>query len=446
MDKKIVIIGAGPCGLGAGFRLKELGYHNFCIFEKNGYPGGLAASFQDKKGFTWDIGGHVLFSHYKYFDSVMNKILKKDSLYHEREAWVWVKGRFVPYPFQNNIRYLPKRFLWECLEGLLKAAGSEKEQSVNFQEWVKNTLGSGIARIFMLPYNFKVWAYPLKDMMSEWIAERVSVPDLKRILRNIIYERDDISWGPNNRFRFPLKGGTGAIWRSLASIIGKDKIFYRMELSSINTEKKLLVFKDGSQETYDILINTMPLDAFIKYSELKNYQKYIKYLRHTSVYVVGLVLKGQLPEKLRTKCWMYFPEDTSPFYRVTVFSNYSPHNVPDSSQYWSLMAEISSSRFKPIDENKVVERVIEGVRNTHLIRKKRDIVDTWKYYVEYGYPVPSLKRERSLKELLPELMKKSIYSRGRFGVWRYEVGNMDHCVMQGVEVVNKLILGEPETI
>ena len=67
MDKRIVIIGAGPTGLGAAYRLQELGHKNWKIYEKQGYVGGLAASFVDSQGFTWDVGGHVMFSHYKYF-------------------------------------------------------------------------------------------------------------------------------------------------------------------------------------------------------------------------------------------------------------------------------------------------------------------------------------------------------------------------------------------
>ena len=41
-------------------------------------------------------------------------------------------------------------------------------------------------------------------------------------------------------------------------------------------------------------------------------------------------------------------------------------------------------------------------------------------------------------------MDQEIHSRGRFGAWLYEIGNMDHSVMQGVECVNNLLLGEPE--
>ena len=52
MAGKIIIIGAGPSGLGAAYRLRELEYKDWQIYEKNDYVGGLSASFKDDKGFT----------------------------------------------------------------------------------------------------------------------------------------------------------------------------------------------------------------------------------------------------------------------------------------------------------------------------------------------------------------------------------------------------------
>jgi UDP-galactopyranose mutase len=43
---------------------------------------------------------------------------------------------------------------------------------------------------------------------------------------------------------------------------------------------------------------------------------------------------------------------------------------------------------------------------------------------------------------MPWLDSENVFSRGRFGAWRYEVGNMDHSVAQGVEWVNRVLLGE----
>jgi protoporphyrinogen oxidase len=141
---------------------------------------------------------------------------------------------------------------------------------------------------------------------------------------------------------------------------------------------------------------------------------------------------------------MYFPEDNCPFYRVTVFSNYSPHNVPDINTHWSLMTEVSESPHKPVNQEQLLEEVIQGALNTRLIDKREDIVSTWSCRAGYGYPTPGLHRDEALAELIPFFEERGVYSRGRFGLWKYEVSNQDHSFMQGVEVVDRLVNGLPE--
>ena len=93
---RIVIIGAGPTGLGAGYRLRELGYTNFKILESRFKVGGLASSERSPKGFTYDIGGHVLFSPYEYFDRLFDRLMGSDYQELLRESWVWMFDRFLP--------------------------------------------------------------------------------------------------------------------------------------------------------------------------------------------------------------------------------------------------------------------------------------------------------------------------------------------------------------
>src|SRR5665647_543861 len=113
---KILILGAGPCGLGAAYHLNKLGYNDWQIFDRNDYVGGLSASFVDNSGFTWDVGGHVLFSHFDYFDQAVEEALGNAYYEHQRESWVRILQSWVPYPFQNNVRHLPHDALQECLE------------------------------------------------------------------------------------------------------------------------------------------------------------------------------------------------------------------------------------------------------------------------------------------------------------------------------------------
>lgn len=448
MKHKFVIIGAGPTGLGAAYRLKELGESDFVILEQTDRVGGLATSFIDAHGFTWDIGGHVQFSHYKYFDDLMIRALGKDGwLHHNRESWVWIKDRFVPYPFQNNIRYLPEESMWKCLDGLIEInRDGHQEKPHNFSEWILRTFGKGIAEEFLFPYNFKVWAHPLTEMSYHWIGERVAVTDLKKVTKNIIFKQDDFSWGPNNQFQFPKKGGTGAIWDSLGNLIGKENIAFNSAIAEVHAKEKKIVTASGKEYEYDYLLSTIPVDLLTVM--IKGIPPEIKTnasgLKHSSAHIVGIGLKGKPNPDLKTKCWMYFPESNCPFYRVTVFSNYSYNNVPDINSQWSLMAETSESAHKPVNKDTILADTINGMLNTRLISSQEEIISQWHHRIEYGYPTPSIHRDKILNEVNPILEQHEIFSRGRFGAWKYEVSNQDHSMMQGVEWVNRMLLGIPE--
>jgi protoporphyrinogen oxidase len=440
---RIVILGGGPCGLGAAWRLAELGHDNWCLYEKNDYWGGLAASFQDTDGFWWDIGGHVLFSHYRYFDEVMDTLLGKEDgwVFHRREAWIWMQDRFVPYPLQNNIHHLPKEIYWECLQGIIDIQKNSRGKApVHFGEWVMATFGAGLSKWFLTPYNYKVWAHPLEKMDWSWVGERVAPVDLKAVLENAVFQKAAVSWGPNATFRFPLQGGTGNIWRTLASQLPSGNRHLNKTVLSVSLKDRKILFTDGTTEPYDILLNTIALTEFARLSG--SYDP--RGLRHSSTHIVGLGLKGNPPDHLATKCWMYFPEDNCPFYRATVFSNYSPHNVCDSKRQWSLMMEVSESEMKKVDSDLVVEDVIAGAINTGLVSNRSQISHTWYHLAVNGYPIPNLDRNNHLFPMLTYLEDHGVYSRGRFGAWRYEVGNMDHSFMQGVEFVNHLLAAGEE--
>ena len=450
MKTKYLIIGAGPTGLGAGYRLKELGHTDYLIVDAASKVGGLAASFEDEQGFTWDIGGHVQFSHYSYFDELMKKALGPDGwLHHERESWVWMRDRFIPYPLQNNIRHLPKDEMWKALSGLVDISKNPSAGNpAHFKDWIHRVFGPGLAEIFMEPYNFKVWAYPPEQMSYEWIGERVAITDLKAVLNNIVFDKDELSWGPNRTFQFPKTGGTGAIWEGVANLVGREKIRLNAAATSINTGSlKTITLKDGSTIQYEHLLNTMPIDRFVGMIEQApvTLKARARELKFSSSNIVGIGLQGKPPATLGKKCWMYFPEENCPFYRVTVFSNYSPKNVPNSDTHWSLMAEVSESPHRKVDSSRLIESVIDGLKATRLIDASSEVVSRWSYRAEYGYPTPSLHRNLILKEIHSFLEPLNVFSRGRFGGWKYEVSNQDHSLMQGVEWVNRIAHAIPET-
>ena len=166
MSGGTVILGAGPTGLGAAYRLAERGETDFEIFERAGQVGGLATSFTDPKGWTWDVSGHIIFSGYEYFNDFLAKVLGADGVrWIDRESWIKFEDRYVLYPFQNHLSSLPEQAMLECLVGLVESQTIDKDRAFrNFDEWVLAKFGAGVAKHFMQPYNFKVWATPLGKM------------------------------------------------------------------------------------------------------------------------------------------------------------------------------------------------------------------------------------------------------------------------------------------
>jgi protoporphyrinogen oxidase len=447
MTVDIAIIGAGPTGLGAAWQLDRLGRTDWTLVEAADTAGGLASSVVDEHGFTWDLGGHVQFSHYQYFDDLMDELLGPDGwLYHQRQSWVWVRERFVPYPFQLNLHRLPQADQDACVSGLVRVAcraGTEAGPPGNFDEWIDRSFGEGIAGLFMRPYNRKVWAYPLPSLSWHWVGDRVATVDLARVVANVAGGRDDVSWGPNNEFRFPRHGGTGAIWRALGDRLRERhpaRLRFGRRVVRADTARREFALEDGSTVRYRRLITTMPLDAFVRASDLaSSLAPTLEHLCCSSTHVIGVGLRGAPPAALAGKCWMYFPESRCPFYRVTVFSHYSPNNVPDIRRYWSLMAEVAESPARPVDGRRVADDAVDGLLAAGLIRERRSVHHVWHRRLERGYPTPSLARDAALAALLPALEARDVFSRGRFGAWKYEVSNQDHSFAQGVECVERLL-------
>lgn len=305
-------------------------------------------------------------------------------------------------------------------------------------------------------------------MQCQWLGERVAAPDLKNTTKNVILQKTAGNWGPNATFRFPARDGTGGIWTAVASTLPKGNTRYgdHGAVTSVDAEGKRVTLKDGTTIKYERLVSTMAVDALVEQMGDKELVSLSKGLFYSSTHVIGVGLRGERPERIGDKCWLYFPEDNCPFYRATIFSNYSPYNQPSKSTklptlqlgngsrrnsmqpkegpYWSIMLEVSESSMKPVDRSNLLKDCIQGLVNTEMIQPTDEIVSTYHRCFDHGYPTPSLEREGVLKKLLPALQDKDILSRGRFGSWRYEVGNQDHSFMLGVEAVDHIVNGATE--
>lgn len=450
-SKTIVILGSGPTGLGAAHRLFEVGAlkkgYKIIILDKYGKAGGLSSS-RKKDGFTWDLGGHVVFSHYKYFDYMREHLgIKFNTI--KRSAYVITKCSdgeryYVPYPLQNNINHLPLKDKRDLIKGLEEA--TRKDEYDNFDDWIMGLFGSELADFFMRPYNKKVWTVDPKEMDHKWVAERVSVPDVDVIKQKSSEEPDDDPWGPNNVFSFPERGGTGAIWRAVYDQLPSAWFKFEHEVKQIDIKSKTITVKNGDNTIeldYDSIISTLPLDDLVNMTKIDDQPCP---LRYSTVHVIGFGMDGKPPPHLKTKSWMYFPNDDAPFYRVTVFSNYSSKNVRRPGRQWSLMCEIGTpvgGESEPANQTQLIDESRIALISYGMIDNDK-VVTEFYTRLDKGYPIPTIGRDEYLDKIIPQLESNNIWSRGRFGGWKYEVSNQDHSFMQGVEAVDNIMFGDGE--
>jgi protoporphyrinogen oxidase len=445
----IVILGAGPTGLGAAYRLRERGENGFEILERSGQVGGLATSFTDPKGWTWDVSGHIIFSGYKYFNDFLAKVLGDQIRWIDRESWIKFEDRYVRYPFQNHLSSLPEQAMLECLIGLVESQTIDKDRAFrNFEEWVLAKFGAGVAKHFMNPYNFKVWATPLNEMGYYWIAERVSVVDWRKAIETTVVPKHT-DWGPNAKFGYPLHGGTLGLWRGVLPFLGDDKVRYHKRAVSVDEEKREIAFTDGTTRKYDRLLSTMPLDALVArlVHAPEKVREAAKKLLFNRLFSVGVGLRRPSPSD---KNWIYFPNPKTPFYRMTYLSNYSPEIVPgaDTSKYFSILTETSYSKFKPLPKGDFGKAVVDGLLAEGILQPSDvPLIETiFLIHAGHSYPIPSVDRNSTLDAIHAYLEPRGIFSRGRFGSWKYEIGNQDHSLMQGVELVDRWIDGTEEKV
>lgn len=444
----VVILGGGPCGLACAYEFQRLGHNDWLLLEAAPEVGGLGSSVVDDAGFTWDLGGHVVFSKLRSFDELMGELFAPGELLpHDRSSFIWHGEGWVPYPFQQHLHHLPEARARECLDDLAAAQARGHPAEADFASWLEGTYGSGLVEEFFAPYNRKVWATDLAQMSASWIAERIAPCDIDAMRRALDAGPSPVRpWGPNAQFMFPASGGTGAIWRRLAERL-KGDVRTGAAVVHIDPASHTLLTADGTLISYGQLVATGALDKLIAMTvgAPDAVRRAASTLHHTTVAMVGLGYRSPTTDR---RSWLYFPGGEAPFYRATNFSAYAPANVPDADpgRYSAWMTETSLPAGSLSERTNLVEECDAALRRCGLVPATAERVSGHVELIPYAYPVPTIGRDAALALVQPWLEGQQIYSRGRFGTWRYEIGNMDHAVTMGQDIARRLINGAAERI
>ena len=143
-------------------------------------------------------------------------------------------------------------------------------------------------------------------MQCQWLGERVAVPDVKTVMKNVILEKTAGNWGPNATFRFPANGGTGAIWIAVAETLPKEKTRFGAQgtVKKVDADNKRVILEDGKSIGYEKLISTMAVDALAEKMGDEELIDLTKQLYYSSTHVIGVGVRGERPERIGDKCWV----------------------------------------------------------------------------------------------------------------------------------------------
>jgi protoporphyrinogen oxidase len=460
---KVAILGAGPTGIGAAWRLSQhfasdnnpasgpYAFRPFLLIDKSNVPGGRASSIRTAEGFTFDYGGHVLFPHLEYgeFIELLDQVIPEWQ-WSTPVRGVWIANRFIPTPVQRNIHRLPLPALAKCLWGLMRRSTTENGTEPTLQQYLEGQFGEPLTRYVLAPLNRKMWAHDPRVLGSAWSSHRSgsgekNIPDVQvsAVIRNLLLNRDDAGWTESTTVRYPLMGGVGAIWERVFALLPATCHRLDSRVSEVDAGRKKLCLADGSTIHYDHLVSSIPLDHLLRMMlDRPELQRRSTEFRAAKVQLFGFGLNGEMPQVLRNVHALNIPDPKVPFWRVNFPSNFSPGNVPDSGKTWSILCESSLSRESHAQHQP--DQIESALRQLGFLRPSNRVVSVFTAALEHGYPVPFAGRDELLDQVQGQLERLGIYSRGRFGGWRYEVSNQDHAFMQGVEIVDRLRDGKPE--
>jgi UDP-galactopyranose mutase len=292
----IVILGAGLTGLSAAY------HGGGTIYEREKEIGGTCRS-PKIKGYTFDLGIHVLHTKNDYVLNLLIKNLNAPLLVQRRRAWIYSYNTLTRYPFQANTYGLPIKVVKDCLLGFIDVHNKGNINYDNYKDWIYATFGKGIAEHFLIPYSEKFWTIPPKEMTADWPDSRIPRPELEEVLEGALSDQEK-GFGPNWTFKYPKKNGICALPDAFYS--PNSEIFLNKEAIGVDIQKKEITFSDGSKKRYDKLISTIPLPELVKTihdlpGEVLNASQG---LRYNSIFCVNLGIKNP---NLNDAHWIYYP-------------------------------------------------------------------------------------------------------------------------------------------
>ena len=416
---KIAVLGGGVSGLSAARYLHDKNC-DVTLYEMEDQVGGLSRSRWVGE-YIFNIGGgHSLSPKLKeVIDWVFSIMPREEWNYRDRAAKIYIGGEYVSYPFELSLHELPIEQAVECAYDYIMA--QQGEEPDNFRDWLTWNFGKAIADYYLLPYNTKIWNYPLEKMETGWVRGKMPLPEKKDILRSLLLRHDpDEQRMPHTKLYYPMRGGIQTFLDAVAAPMNV-KCNQPVQAIEKRPDGKWMVNGEGG---YDLVVSTIPLPCLPNAMEMpENICAAIRALKFNSLTTIFF----SCPDNGLTD--LYIPEKQYKCHRICFSGKLAPDAAPEGKNCGGIEIIGEQFDFDPetylktecvIPEEVCAEKILDSEfspfayvihdtdyrKNTALIR-------------DYFAQVPGF-------ELL-----------GRWGEWNYN--NMDLCIRDGLNLGKRII-------
>ena len=483
--KKVIIIGAGPAGLTAGYKLlKNSNNYDVTILEATNDIGGISKTI-NYKGNRMDIGGHRFFSKdervLKLWQEIMplqgknaydDKKLKREKnlsnngpdpekedrvmLIRNRVSRIYYSKKFFDYPIslkKETIKNLGFRETITSGFSYLKSTVIKKKED-SLENFYINRFGKKLYSMFFEGYTEKLWGRHPKDISADWGSQRVKGLYIKEVLKNMLkLDKNKKETSLIEEFIYP-KYGPGQLWESMALEFKNlgGTVITNYEVNSIDIkDNKIVSVSNGIKTiTGDIFISSMPLKDLINSftNKKNNIEKIATNLPYRDFVTMGLLVK-KLNLKNETKiktlgniipdCWIYVQDPEVKLGRIQIFNNWSPYMVKNPNKtVWIGLEYFCNENdwFWNMSDDECIKYVVNELIKMDIIDQEA-VLDYHREKVRKAYPA-YFDSYKDIDKVIKYLNKfDNLYCVGRNGQHRYN--NMDHSMVTSFEAVNNIL-------
>jgi protoporphyrinogen oxidase len=444
-DHPVVVLGAGPAGLTAGYLLAKQG-KPVIVLESTDQVGGIART-QVRDGYRFDLGGHRFFTKVKEVDDLWHEIMKEEFLKRPRQSRIYWNDKFLEYPLQGMdvIRKLGPVELTRCMASYLWAAIKPKRREESFEDWVSNRFGKRLYNHFFKTYTEKLWGVSASEIRAEWAAQRIKGLSFFSAAKSaFLGNRGNKIKSLISEFNYP-RFGPGQMWEQMTGDIraqgGEVRLNAPVTRLRVSDGRVTEVVAGGETLYPSHVISSLPLRTTVGITEPEaslEVRDAARGLRYREFLTVLLVIEG---DDLFPDNWIYIHQPGVRVLRIQNFKSWSPWMVPNETDASVGMEYFcfEGDELWNMDDDDLVAMASREIEQLHLAHAKNvkfgfveRVHKAYPIYDElYGDRVATI---RSWLETISNLTQV-----GRNGLHRYN--NSDHSMLTAMRAVDNILLG-----